>query len=326
MPKKGASAWKLLMLTFVGFCGFYICWMGINYKLSAGNLGLKSLNVHVNDLWSSNLGSHPIQHLPKAVKYDRGTCACLPAHNFVILSMQRSGSGWFETLLNSHPNISSHGEIFSVKSRRTKFSAIVSALDAIYNLDWNSSASKNDCISAVGFKWMLNQGVMDYNKEASAYFQKRGVSVIFLFRHNLLKRLVSVLANAYDRDAKLLNGTHKAHVHSEHEAEALASYRPVINTYFLPAHLQRIRDITNDALHFFNNTRHMIIYYEDLVKDHKVLKGVLKFLGVPQMKLGSQHVKIHKKPLREQIENWEEVSYTLKGSKFEEFFTDNDYF
>lgn len=29
--------------------------------------------------------------------------------------------------------------------------------------------------------------------------------------------MVSVLANSYDRHAKLLNGTHKSHVHSEEE-------------------------------------------------------------------------------------------------------------
>jgi hypothetical protein len=71
--------------------------------------------------------------------------------------MQRSGSGWFETLLNNHPNISSHGEIFAVPSRRENFSTIVETLDTIYNLDWLNSASKNECTSAVGLKWMLNQ-------------------------------------------------------------------------------------------------------------------------------------------------------------------------
>ncbi len=82
---------------------------------------------------------------------------CTPVQGFVILSMQRSGSGWFETLLNNHPNISSHGEIFKVKPRRQNFTTIAATLDAIYNLDWYSSAAKNECTSAVGFKWMLNQ-------------------------------------------------------------------------------------------------------------------------------------------------------------------------
>lgn len=61
------------------------------------------------------------------------------------------------------------------------------------------------------------QGVMDYHEDIAEYFNLRGVSVIFLFRRNLLRRLVSVLANSYDRYAKLLNGTHKSHVHTVEE-------------------------------------------------------------------------------------------------------------
>lgn len=87
----------------------------------------------------------------------RGECACTPVRYFVILSMQRSGSGWFETLLNSHPNISSNGEIFSVPHRRGNLSTIFNTLDTVYNLDWFSSAAKNECTAAYGLKWMLNQ-------------------------------------------------------------------------------------------------------------------------------------------------------------------------
>lgn len=82
---------------------------------------------------------------------------CNPVRYFAILTMQRSGSGWFETLLNSHVNISSNGEIFSVKDRRSNVSTIIETLDQVYNLDWFSSASKNECTAAVGLKWMLNQ-------------------------------------------------------------------------------------------------------------------------------------------------------------------------
>ena len=71
--------------------------------------------------------------------------------------MQRSGSGWFETLLNSHPNISSHGEVFVKNHRRRNVTIMMKRLDSVYNLDWVSSAAKNECTSAVGLKWMLNQ-------------------------------------------------------------------------------------------------------------------------------------------------------------------------
>lgn len=89
--------------------------------------------------------------------YCREECACNPVPYFAILSIQRSGSGWFETLLNSHVNVSSNGEIFSVKHRRINISSIVSTMDRVYNLDWFTSASKNECSAAVGFKWMMNQ-------------------------------------------------------------------------------------------------------------------------------------------------------------------------
>lgn len=265
------------------------------------------------------------QHYPQPHTYNRGECVCTPVHYFVILSMQRSGSGWFETLLNNHPNISSHGEIFSDRQRRRNFSTISMTLNQLYNLDWLSSASKNVCTSAVGFKWMINQGVMEYNREIASYFKQKGVSVIFLLRWNLLRRLVSILANAYDREMKQLNGTHKSHVHSKEEAETLATFKPTINHDSLPANLRRILEVTQDALMLFNSTRHTIVYYEDLIKNKKRLTEIQQFLGVPQYKLESQQVKIHTRPLSDQIQNWDLVRSRLEGTEFENFLKQNDY-
>ena len=73
---------------------------------------------------------------------------------------------------------------------------------------------------------VLLQGLMEYNKEALAYFKKEGVSVLFLFRHNLLRRYVSILANLFDKEAKLLNGTHKSHVHSRIEVSFSKLFSP----------------------------------------------------------------------------------------------------
>ena len=109
---------------------------------------------------------------------NRAECACNPVRNFAILSMQRSGSGWFETLLNNHTNISSNGEIFSVKVRRSNISTIVETLDRIYNLDWFSSASKNECTAAVGLKWMLNQ--VSYAPSILFYFNNCNSVMYFI--------------------------------------------------------------------------------------------------------------------------------------------------
>ncbi|KAE8723757.1 putative A/G-specific adenine glycosylase muty [Hibiscus syriacus] len=186
----------------------------------------------------------PYMHHPNPKTFSRVECACNPVRYFAIMSMQRSGSGWFETLLNNHTNITSNGEIFSVKVRRTNVWTIFETLDRAYNLDWLSSARKNECTAAFGLKWMLNQGLMHYHKQIVEYFNTRGVSAIFLFRRNLLRRMISIPANSYDRDAKLLNGTHKSHVHSPHEAEILARYKPVINaTLLIPNIRQKLDEV-----------------------------------------------------------------------------------
>ncbi|XP_049388766.1 uncharacterized protein LOC125853121 isoform X2 [Solanum stenotomum] len=261
----------------------------------------------------------PYIHFPKPKTFSRAECACNPVRFFAIFSTQRSGSGWFETLLNSHMNISSNGEIFSVKVRKSNASTILETLDKLYDLDFLTSASKNECTTAVGLKWMLNQGLLQHHEEIVEYFKRRGVSAIFLFRRNLLRRMVSMLANSYDQNAKMFNGTHKSHVHSPKEAEILASYKPTVNTTTLIANLKQIQGMTANALDYFKSTRHMILFYEDIIKNPTMLNDVQDFLKVPIMDLHSRQVKIHKAPLSLQVENWSDVEKALKGTPYESF-------
>ncbi|XVE94849.1 hypothetical protein REPUB_Repub02eG0045000 [Reevesia pubescens] len=233
--------------------------------------------------------------------------------------MQRSGSGWFETLLNSHINVSSNGEILGARDRRSNISSILETLDTVYNLDWFTSASKNECSAAVGFKWMLNQGVMQYHKDIVNYFNKNGVSAIFLFRRNLLRRMISLLANVYDKNVKLLNGTHKSHVHSSAEAQILAKYKPTINITKLIPEMKQAEQKTAKAVQYFHTTRHLVLYYEDLVKNRTKLKEVQEFLRLPYRELTSGQVKIHTAPLSEQVANWDDVQKAVKKASYESF-------
>ncbi|KAL3833354.1 hypothetical protein ACJIZ3_008090 [Penstemon smallii] len=320
-PKKSPASLRMLVLVFAMVCGVYIC--SVCLKQTNLRNSTKYLNVEVNQIYCQDKNidksQTPFLHFPKPTTFTRGECACNPVRLFAILSMQRSGSGWFETLLNSHTNVSSNGEIFSSKERRSNVSSIFSTLDRVYNLDWFNSASKNECSAAVGFKWMLNQGLMVHHKEIVEYFNDRGVSVIFLFRRNLLRRMVSVLANSYDRFAKLLNGTHKSHVHSHEEANTLSRYKPLINSTSLVMDLKMMEKMALDALENFSSTRHIILYYEDLIKNRTKLVDVQKFIGVPKMELTSRQVKIHKGSLSEHIMNWEDVNKTLRGTIYESF-------
>jgi hypothetical protein len=61
------------------------------------------------------------------------------------------------------------------------------------------------------------QGLMENHRDIVNYLNRKGAMVVFLFRRNTLRRLISVVANNYDRRARQLNGVHKSHVHSKEE-------------------------------------------------------------------------------------------------------------
>ncbi|KAA8545889.1 hypothetical protein F0562_020660 [Nyssa sinensis] len=292
-PKKSPVLLRMIVLTFAMACGVYICSICLKQLSTRTKAGFLNVQVVERPCELPNIEpwEKPYVHYPKPKTFSRAECACNPVRFFAILSTQRSGSGWFETLLNSHMNISSNGEIFSVKIRR------------------------------IGLKWMLNQGLMQHHEEIVEYFNTKGVSAIFLFRRNLLRRMISILANSYDRDAKLLNGTHKSHVHSSHEAEILARYKPKINTTLLIPDLRQVEEMAVKALGYFKSTRHIILYYEDIIKNGTKLIEVQDFLKVPRRDLNSRQVKIHKGSLSEQVENWDDIEKALKGTPYESFLT-----
>ncbi|XP_052117411.1 uncharacterized protein LOC107487781 [Arachis duranensis] len=319
-PMKSPTLLRMAVLVFSVVCGIFIFSVCLKQISTQARTNFVEFNV-VEKPYQSRMRLINISylHYPKPVSFNRNECSHNPVLFFAILSNQRSGSGWFETLLNSHINVSSNGEVFSAKERRQNASSIIQTLDRVYNLDWFNSASKNECSAATGLKWMLNQGVMEHHKEVVEYFNRRSVSVIFLFRRNLLRRMVSMHANSYDRYAKLLNGTHKSHVHSPEEADILSRYKPTINSTSLLDDLKDMEKRATNALEYFNSTRHMILYYEDLMRNRTKLKDVQEFLGLPPMELSSCQVKIHKGPLSDHIQNWDEVNKTLRGTAYESF-------
>ncbi|XP_045804984.1 uncharacterized protein LOC123898135 [Trifolium pratense] len=324
IKKKSSLTLKLAVLMLATVYTIYICSINLEQPMvdlirtSTKLLELRSFTNHSCHPSLVEEFDLPYLHYPHPKTFNREECGCNPVRYFCIISMQRSGSGWFETLLNSHINISSNGEIFSKAKRRENVSSILKTMDKVYNLDWFTSASKNQCNAAVGFKWMLNQGLMKHHKEIEEYFQSKGVFAIFLLRRNFLRRVVSVLANSYDKYAKPLNGTHKSHVHSTIEAEVLAIYKPRINTTSLMIELKQTEEIAAKAIEYFNNTHHIVLYYEDL-KNPTKLKDVQEFLRLPYRDLQSHQFKIHTAPLSKQIENWDEVQEALKGTPYQSF-------
>ncbi|KAK4840168.1 hypothetical protein QYF36_001425 [Acer negundo] len=289
-PKKSPMFLRMIALLFAMVCGVLIC--SIRLKQINASSKINFRNIRVIQIPDIDYGIKQIE-----IPHDNGTEKSeIPPVNY------------------PKPQTFSRAEC---AHNPVQFFAIISM-----QRSGSGCASKNECSAAVGLKWMLNQGLMEYHEEIVEYFNRRGVSAIFLFRRNLLRRLVSVLANSYDRHAKLLNGTHKAHVHSHTEAETLSSYKPVINSTSLISDLKEVEVTANKALKYFNSTRHIILYYEDLLMNRKKLNDVLDFLRLPRMELRSRQVKIHTGSLSEHIKNWDDINRTLNGTVYESFLRD----
>lgn len=58
------------------------------------------------------------------------------------------------------------------------------------------------------------------------------------------------------------------------QANVLAQYKPTINVSLLLPELKRAEEMANDAIKYFNSTRHIVLFYEDLV-DNDVVNHLL---------------------------------------------------
>jgi hypothetical protein len=54
------------------------------------------------------------------------------------------------------------------------------------------------------------------------------------------------------------------------QAEILAKYKPILNATLLIPNLKQVEETTAKALEYFKSTRHIILYYEDVVKNRTV--------------------------------------------------------
>ncbi|KAA8537720.1 hypothetical protein F0562_027290 [Nyssa sinensis] len=280
-PKKSPLLLRLVVLFFAMVCGVYICSICLkqttpNTETKVPKIQLIEVDQHQPACRASGIEQWeiPFVHFPKPKSFNREECACNPVRLFAIFI---------------------EAEIWEWMRQWIK--CITS--------DWFTSASKNECSAAIGFKWMLNQGLLSHHKEIAEYFNKRGVSAVFLFRRNLLRRMVSMLANSYDKGANSL------------QAHILAKYKPKINISSLIPTLKEGEETTAKAMEYFKSTRHIVLYYEDIVRNRTKLVDVLKFLRVPYRDLTSRQVKIHSGPLSNQVQNWDDVQNTLKGTPYE---------
>ncbi|KAI9113178.1 hypothetical protein K1719_015703 [Acacia pycnantha] len=98
--------------------------------------------------------------------------------------------------------------------------------------------------------------LMEYHQQIEEYLNTRRLSLIFLFRRNLLRRMVSVLANIHDKDTA---------TEWNPQAKVLAKYKPRINVTSLIPEPKQTEETAAKAVEYFKSPRHIVLCFEDLI-------------------------------------------------------------
>jgi LPS sulfotransferase NodH len=230
---------------------------------------------------------------------------------FVILAVPRTGSNLLCTLLNSHPEILCHHELFNPagiftaltqRQESCPFGSIEERdRDPLWFLErvWHSAAE----YPCVGFKWTLGQN----ETVLQSVVHDRGVKKIVLRRRNRIKTYVSEL---------IARHTQQWEVYS---AEELEMPRPqvVVDPNELQAHINRSEQFYQQIAVTLDQSRqpHLGLEYESLgveTEQHRVLA----FLGVCDVaqRLVAQSVKQNPTDLCELIANFDDLATRLQDS------------
>eukprot|EP00472_Partenskyella_glossopodia_P011229 CAMPEP_0197519332 /NCGR_PEP_ID=MMETSP1318-20131121/4590_1 /TAXON_ID=552666 /ORGANISM="Partenskyella glossopodia, Strain RCC365" /LENGTH=296 /DNA_ID=CAMNT_0043070241 /DNA_START=240 /DNA_END=1131 /DNA_ORIENTATION=- len=168
---------------------------------------------------------------------------------------------------------------------------------------------------AVGFKWMMNQGLDELVDEAIEYLNENNYKVIILDRQNLLRQCISTIQ---------LDETHIAHIKTGHEKDLSSK-----EAY------QKLNITANDFSNFFEDyVRYRKLYdeieanikpgfitrvtYSELSSDPvSVVKRLHSFFGLDPVEIETgDMVKIHVGPVSDYVEDWENVRAELLKTKY----------
>ena len=252
---------------------------------------------------------------------------------FLIITQPRSGSSFFTSCLNSHPQIHcSRGSLFTkhnlspIKGFKPGFLTVDRKKSPYYKYRSGSfkrqfahrfrrnklvheflSAwyARHQDSEAVGFK--VNYSQISRYPATISWVKQNDVKIIHLVRTNLLKRHVSNKI-AVTRDVH----------HSNKPLEPIKIY---IESKILVEDFRRRQNRFERYRTLFKDFPFLEVSYESMVADqNKETSKVLEFLGLNQLiPLTTDLVKVNPDSLEEIIENYEEVKQTLINTEFSHF-------
>lgn len=226
---------------------------------------------------------------------------------FIILFIERDGSTYMVSMLQSHPAIASVYEHFAVMRQRNQ--------SAAEQLAWARQFYTPPLVgrqAARGFKTKLVD-ILDRAGFASLLKEKQ-VNIIGMRRRNRIKAVVSKI---YAR--RLYEATGNWNLYKESDRLPPMNIDP---QQF--RHLLEEREAADEALTAFISSLELPtidITYEDLLVDRdRILQDVFSFLNAPPFPVQEKTLKHTKDDLREVIENFQQLRSDYIGTPYESMF------
>lgn len=232
---------------------------------------------------------------------------------FVILCLGRVGSELLVSLLDSHPDVCCYGEVFTPPYEPHEWSdprlpdgvrAFVDSEQDDPRLYIAELASACDA-AAFGFKLPLSS--IKAHPDAVTLLDDADLRVIRLTRENLLAQHVSGIL-AFKTGLWKQGGGKESYGGAVHRVDPARCKRALVSL--------EAREKEMDRLAEGHPT--IRLTYEELVVGSGIDEAQ-RLVGVEPRALSSPHRKVRTRPLRETIENWDELSAELRGTRFERF-------
>lgn len=228
--------------------------------------------------------------------------ARLPLGQFVIIGRSRTGSNLLASLLNAHPAVTVHLEVFQKVDNTT-------CKDIYDKIVQNSRG----CMQ-MGFKLFYYHPINSIDRSIwEILAANRKIKIIHLTRNNLLRvhisRLIAGRTNEWlaESQSKLRSTDRAVHVDV---SKMLSDFR-------------QTRAYINDVQQRFRNHELLDVTYEELTtRQQSVLDAIFNFLRVPARKVQSRLMRQNPEPISALVSNYAEVRQALEGTADEQMLTD----
>jgi len=239
----------------------------------------------------SQLMNHCIYEVRRRIQRCK---AGLPLGQFVIIARSRTGSNLLASLLNAHPDVTVHWEVFQKVENTT--------CKHIYDKMVQNSRG---CMQ-MGFKLFYYHPIGSDDKSIwDMLGANRKIKIIHLTRNNLLRvhisRLIAGRTNEWlaESQSKLRSPGKAVHVDVTRMLSDFCQTR---------AHI-------NDVQQRFRNHELFDVTYEELTtRQQSVVDAVFNFLRVPALKVQSRLMRQNPEPISALVSNYAEVKQALEGT------------